>query len=77
MSVARSNARTHAEMSPATKARVDAQAAVGRTIVGYGQAYRSLALGEVTERFVSRKRAELDEALGVLVELAQAEGRAS
>jgi hypothetical protein len=66
----------HADMHPATRARVDAHAMLGRRIAAHAEAVRMLGAGEATPAYVARMRGELDQALHTLIERAQAEGAA-
>jgi hypothetical protein len=61
-------------MHPLTKARVDAQAEVGRRLAAYAEASRLLGERIVSVAFVERRKDEYQQALQRLVEAAQAEG---
>lgn len=64
----------HADMRLPTKARVDAQAMLGRALAEYGEACELLGKGEVLPAYEERKLAAFNKALQRLVEAAQAEG---
>lgn len=66
----------HAEMHPATKARVDAGAGVGRALTAYGQAWADRERGRVTDVHVEDMRKIVNGTLSALVEAAKAEGAA-
>ena len=66
----------HKDMHPATKARVDQQAEVGRRIALLAQAAGDEAAGDVSARYVARRRNDLYEAIAELVDAAILEGAA-
>jgi len=61
-------------MSPATKARVDAGAALGRKLSEYAHANVLFGRGHCTHAYVEAKLAEYKHALDVVIAAAQAEG---
>jgi hypothetical protein len=67
---------THADMHPATKARVDAGAALERKLTEYVAASVSNALSGVSDRYLQCKRAEYDAALELVLGKAIEEGAA-
>lgn len=64
----------HADMHPATKARVDAGAMLGRKLAEYASTIRLLERNHCTQAYVDIKRAEYDSALNLLIAAALAEG---
>jgi hypothetical protein len=67
---------THADMHPATKARVDAGAALGRKLNEYIKTAVLYASGDVSDRYLRCKRAEYDAALELVLGKAIEEGAA-
>ena len=59
---------THADMSPETKARVDAGAQLGRKLAEYAQAFALHRQNDISERYLRCKRSEYDAALERLIE---------
>ncbi len=68
----RTGEKSHADMHPLTRARVDAQAAAGRCLSEYVSTAVALGRGEVLPPYVERYKAAYQEALNRLVEAAQA-----